>query len=264
MPSLHPAIAQAILRMTELDRHSRRQDLPAILHGLENYRDQTISFEVDIAHVAGFRSRDTRTRQDLVLTRLRDRLFDISRRNNLLHFRPTMQSVNLTQASIPLLLDIRNIREDQILAWGPQLHQQVLDGTPVSLNKHLNFAEALYLPSLLDRIVADARRDQTEFGFAQLRLVICFLSWANVKEKPVEQFFSPLLLLPVKLVKSKGIRDTYALEVLSSEAEVNPVVRHQFRQLYGIALPESIDLATTSVASLTSSWQARSRPASPR
>ena len=55
------------------------------------------------------------------------------------------------------------------------------------------------------------------------------------------------MLLPVKLTKKKGIRDTYSLEPLSSEAEVNPVVRHQFRQLYDIELPETIDLASTSL-----------------
>jgi len=121
-----------------------------------------------------------------------------------------MGTVNLTQSSIPLLLDIRNIREDQILVWNDGLQQKLVDGKPISLNRFLNFAEALYLPSLLERIIADARRDQHEYGMAQLRLVICFLSWANLKEKPAECFISPLLLLPVKLTKTKGIKDTFS------------------------------------------------------
>ena len=44
---------------------------------------------------------------------------------------------------------------------------------------------------MLDRIMAESKRDQAEFGFGQLRLVICFLYWANLKEKPVERFDSP-------------------------------------------------------------------------
>lgn len=247
---LHPASAQAIWRMTELDRHKRPQDLPALLRGLEHYRDQTISLEVDLARVPGFRTRDIRGRQQVVLHKLRDRLFDISRRNTLLHFRPTLQSISLTQASIPVLLDVRNVRPDQVLYWTDDLRLQIVDGKPISLNRHLNFSEALYLPSLLDRMIAEARRDQTEFGFVQLRLIVCFLAWANLKEKPIEQFHSPLALLPVKLTKNKGIRDTYSLEVLSTEAEINPVLRHQFRQLYHIDLPETIDLATTRLESL--------------
>ena len=95
--------------------------------------------------------------------------------------------------------------------------------------------------------MAESKRDQAEFGFGQLRLVICFLHWANLKEKPVERFDSPLVLLPVELKKKKGIRDTYYLEAVSPEAEVNPVVRHQFKQLYDIDLPEVIDLAATNL-----------------
>ena len=49
--------------------------------------------------------------------------------------------------------------------------------------------------------------------------------------------------MPVELKKKKGIRDTYYLEAVSAEAEVNPVIRHQFKQLYDIDLPEVIDLA---------------------
>jgi hypothetical protein len=234
---IHPVIAQAILRMSELNRHDRVQDLPAILQSLENYRDQSVSLDVDLARVTGFRTRDVRTKQQVVLTKLRDRLFDLSRRNALMHFRSTMQSLNLTQASVPLLLDIRNIRDDQVLVWNEGMRQQLVASRPVSLNKHLNFNEALYLPSLLDRIIGEARRDKNEFGFAQLRLVLCFLSWANLKEKPIEQYVSPLVLLPVRLLKSKGIRDTYSLESLSAVGEVNPVLRHQFRVLYNIDLP---------------------------
>ena len=247
---LHPVLAQAILRLTELDRSRRPQDLDSLLRTLENYRDQPCDFEIELARVPGFHVRDRRTRHEVVLSKLKERLFDISRRNNLLHFRPTLQSVNLTHASIPLMLDIRGIREDQILVWNERLQRQLVDGKPLTLNKHLNFVEALYLPSLLDRIIADARRDNQEFGFAQLRMIACFLSWTNLKQTPVDRFVSPLVLIPVRLTKNKGIRDTYILEALSSEAELNPVLRHQFRQLYNIELPETIDLAETNLDAL--------------
>lgn len=260
---LHPALAQAILRMTELDRHRRPQDLPALVASLENYRDQSIEFSLDLARLPGLQTRDVRTKTDAVLARLRDRLFDLTRRNTLLHFRPTLGSLNLTQASLPLMLDIRHIRDDQVLIWSDSLRQQLTSGKPISLNKHLNFAEAVYLPSLLERILADARRDQQEFGFAQLRLVVCFLSWANLKVKPAEAWYSPLVLLPVRLTKSKGIRDTFSLEPLSTEAEINPVLRHQFRQLYGIDLPESLDLSVGGLDSLFELLQARIQASEP-
>jgi len=247
-PALHPVLAQAISRMTELDRHARVQDLRALLHNLENYRDQEIDFDVDLARIPGFVEKDRHDKQYVVLSKLRERLFEISKRNRLLYFRPTMQTVNLTHASIPLSFDIKNIRPDQVLVWNDSLHAALCgEGEPISLNKYLNFAEALYLPSMLDRIIAESNRDQAEFGFGQLRLVICFLHWANLKEKPVERLDSPLVLLPVELKKKKGIRDTYYLAASSTEAEVNPALRYQFQQLYGISLPEVIDLSTTNL-----------------
>ena len=262
-PDLHPVLAQAILRMTELDRRRRPPDLPAVVAGLVNYRDQTVEFDIDLARLPGLQVRDVGGRSQAILAKLRDRLFDLSRRNSLLHFRPTMATLNLTQASIPLLLDIRNIRPEQLLIGNEAFQSQLAEGKPISLNKYLNFAEAVYLPSLLERIIADARRDQQEFGFAQLRLVLCFLSWANLKVKPAESYNSPLVMLPVRLSKTKGIRDTYYLEALSSDAEVNPVVRHQFRQLYNIALPETVDLSVGGLQSLFALLTARIQASEP-
>ncbi len=246
-PDLHPILARAIVRMTELDRHRRAQDLPTLLQNLENYRDQEIDFDLDLARIQGFHEEDSRTKQHVVLTKLKERLFEISRRNRLLQFRPTMQTVNLTHASVPLSFDIENIRPDQILTWNDALQKGIARGTSISLNKRLNFSEALYLPSVLDRIIADTRRDQAEYGFSQLRLVACFLHWSNLHEKPIEQYDSPLILVPVRLKKKKGIRDTYTLEPVADEAEINPVIRHQFKQLYSIDLPETIDLSKTTL-----------------
>ncbi|MEQ8788783.1 MAG: AAA domain-containing protein [Pirellulaceae bacterium] len=240
---IHPVLVRAVFRMTELDRHRRPPDLRALLTTLENYRDQEIDLDFHLAQIGGFEQQDKPTKQRVVLGKLRERLFELTRRNRLLHFRPTMQTVNLTQASVPLSFDIKNIRPDQILVWGDDLRRRLVSGKPFSLNKHLNFAEAIYLPVVLDRIIADSRRDLAEFGFAQLRLVVCFLHWADLKQQPPERYESPLVLVPVKLTRKRGVRDTYALEALSSEAEINPVIRYQFKQLYNIDLPESIDLA---------------------
>lgn len=243
-PGLHPVVARVIVRMTELDRRQRAQDLSSLVRTLENYRDQEIDFDFDLARSTDFAASSKRDKQTVVLSKLRERLFEISRRNRLLHFQGNMQSVNLTHASVPLSFDIQNIRPDQILIWNDKLQREVTAGKPLSLNKYLNFTEVLYLPSQLERLIAETKRDEAEFGFAQLRLVVCFLHWANLKEKPVEQYDSPLVLLPVQLKKKKGIRDTFYLEAMATEAEINPVIRHQFKQLYEICLPESIDLAT--------------------
>ena len=248
--NLHPVLAKAILRMTELNRQRRPQDGSALLRTLENYRDQDVDLDIDLARMPSFTTADRRGRRALILSCLQQRLFEISRRNRLLHFRATTQTVNLTWASVPLSFDVQNVRPEQILTWGHDFRDAVTAGGHVSLNKYLRFEEALYLPGQLDQIRNEARRDQTEFGFAQLRLVVCFLRWTNLREKPPERFDSPLVLLPVRLTKTKGVRDVYTLEPVSTEAEINPVLRFYLKQLYAVELPEFVDLAQSSLDEL--------------
>ncbi len=174
-----------------------------------------------------------------------------------------MQSVNLTHASIPLMFDYRNVREDQLVTWNGRFCRDVLSGQAVSLNKYLNFREAVYLPGTLDRIRAEASRDEREYGFAQLRLVICFLRWANLKDKPPGRYESPLLMLPVKLAVKKGIHDRYLLTALETQAEVNPVVRHLFKQWYDIDLPVSIDPTPEGIAAFHADLNARIQAGDP-
>lgn len=247
---LHPVIAQAIVQMTELYRSDRPQDLKTILHNLENYRDRTVSLEVQLALDHARADSVPKSRRESILTRLRDRLFDVSRRNPLLNFRATAQSLNLTSASMPLSIHVENIREDQIFVWSDDLRTQLAKGMQVRLNQFVNVNEAVYVPSVLERLMADARRDKNEFGCSQLRLVVAFLGWANLKEKPYEKYVSPLILVPIQLSKQKGIKDKYAMQSLDSIAEINPVIRHLFRQLYDIVVPETIDLSTSSVNDL--------------
>ncbi|WP_153558378.1 AAA domain-containing protein [Roseimaritima sediminicola] len=244
---LHPVVAQVIFQMTQLDRHRRLGQLEQLVPYLENYRDQSVSLDFDLAMLDQADASQADSKHVAVLSKLRQRLFQLSRRNRLLHFRPTLNSTNLTQASVPLSFDIQNIRPNQILIWNDAFKKTLVAGKAVSLNKYLNFSEALYLPAALDGILSETRKDQAEYGFAQLRLVIAFLRWSNLKEKPIQRFDSPLLLLPVRLHKKKGVRDTYYLQTLDQRAEVNPVIRYQFEQLFDIRLPESLDLGKTTV-----------------
>ncbi len=243
-PHLHPVIASIASEMIEPDRRRRAQDVAWLAERLDTYRDQPQDFDLDEVS-AGARAREDVARA--VLTTLRDRLFDLSRRNRLLYFRSTQQSLDLTEASVPLLLDVRNIRADQILTWRPAVAKRLLAFRPLVLGTVLRWDDAPYASAVLDSLISSARRDRAEYGRAQLRLVIAFLRWHDLKGDRVERISSPLLLLPVSLTKKRGVRDSYALRAESNIAEVNPALRQQFAQLYGIELPELVDLASESV-----------------
>jgi len=55
-----------------------------------------------------------------------------------------------------------------------------------------------------------------------------------------------MLLLPVRLEAERGVKDSFELEPVGTEAEVNPALRHFLKLLYNLDLPERIDLAMTS------------------
>ena len=244
---INPVVARHITRMTELDRHRRAQDLGAVIRSLESYRNQDVALELDLSRIPGFHDADTRARRPMVLSRLRERLFEITRRNRLLYYKPSLQSLNMTFASVPILFDARSIRPEQLFTWQPEIQKLLVEGTAIPLNRYLRFEDAPYLPSVLDKLVSEARRDAAEFGFSQLRLVICFLRWNNLKETRNERIDSPLLLLPVELTKKKGVRDSYVMRATREEAEVNPVLRYHLKQVYNLNLPHSIDLSETTI-----------------
>lgn len=259
-PRLNPVLAAIIVEMTALNRHDRATDLAGLVRRLETYRDQPPGLDVERV-LAGAQGR--RPRRIAVLSHLRDRLFDLSRRNRLLQFRATQASVNLTVASVPIVLQLGSIRPEQLCTWGGEFAAEVIGGKPVSLHRWLRFDDQPYLPAALDRIAQETRRDRAEFGFSHLRLVVAFLRWHNLKEDAEHRFVSPLLWLPVELVRKKGVRDQYLIQCEDGEAEFNPALRHYLRQLYDIQLPDSVDLHKVSIESIHADLAAQIRASEP-
>ncbi len=229
---LHPVVAHVIERMTEPDRRMRAQDLAEVIHALENHRSATGLGERPIE--------PSLSREASILTELRGRLYDLSRRNKLLHYRTSSAELNLTEASTPIVLRVESIRPEQLFTWTSGVAEKIARQETVSLSEFVRFEEMDHAPGVLDRIRAQARKDRTEFGFSQLRLVIAFLSWRNLKEDPETPIRSPLLLLPVELKKRRGVRDSYELKATSGEAEVNPALRRYLKMLYDVDLPATV------------------------
>lgn len=247
-PQLHPVVARVLREMTSLDRTQRSPDLAEVLLRLDSYRDVPEDFDVN--EINGYRTASPEQQRRLLHTTLRDRLFDTSRRNKLLWFRPSAQTVDLTVGSVPQLLDHRGISADALLTWQGKVASTLSNGKPLSLTTYLRFDESPYLAPTLDKTIATARRDRAEYGFAQLRLVIAFLTWHDLKATkgpPEEVIESPLLMLPVDLSKKKGVRDSYVVTPAGTVAEVNPALRHRLGELYDLELPESVDLSVTTV-----------------
>ena len=242
-PRIHPTVTNLITETTELDRARRSQDLYDVISRLEHYRDFDPERQADLSQIPGWVDKGPTERDGMILNRLRNRLFDISRRNRLLYYKPNLRLVNLTVSSVPLVLHYQSIRPVLLFTWNGEIAEKITDGKEILLNKYLRFEDYPWLPASLDRVRVDARRDEQEYGFSALKLAIAFLSWNNLKDAPEERIQTPLLLLPVSLKKNKKVReDHYILKTLDNSAEVNPVLAGLLRELYGIRLPDYIDL----------------------
>lgn len=247
---IHPAIANIVMEMTELDRKKRARDLHEIIEKLKNYRDYNPEKEIDLTSLEGFKNQDISTRSKWILNKLKSRLFDISRRNRLLYFKNSSKFLNLTVASVPTTLNYRNIDPNSLFIWNNDISAKIKNGKQIALSKYLKTEDNPYIPSILDKIRSESTRDINEYGFSQLRLIICSLSWYNLKDDKYEKINSPLLLVPVDLKKKKGVKDQYTLDITGNEAEVNPVLVYWLRELYDIKLPDSIVLDDFEMSSL--------------
>jgi len=243
---IHPAIQKVILKTTEATRSRRVQDL-------ETVRDYLRHFRAGKAAAAGQPSplapgRVPGDRRTAVLRNLRDRLFDTSRRNKLIYHEPNALSVNLTESSVPRMLAHQNLDPLQFFMWQPDLERRFQEGSKIKLNRYFTEDSAPETDASLQRLRQAANRDEKEFGFSNLRLVLAFLHWHNLREAATrnEVIHSPMLLLPVRLEAERGVKDSFELEPVGTEAEVNPALRHFLKLLYNLDLPERIDLAMTS------------------
>ena len=164
---LNPVLSAVIVECTELNRHRRAQDLKAIIQRLETYREQRVDFDTSFLGIKGFKESPVSGKRRIIQSHLRDRLFEISRRNRLIYFKPTLNTLNLTVASVPLLLDYRNIRLEQLFVWHAEIADLITRGAALPLGRYLRFEDAPYIPGVLDKIISEARSHRAEYGFAR-------------------------------------------------------------------------------------------------
>jgi len=250
---LHPTIHSVIYEMTNLYREDRTKNLDEVITKLKNYREYNPENYIDLTQTEGFRNQDVSDRNDWILAKLKNRLFDISRRNKLLYFSEKQSFLNLTVSSVPLLLDHENVSENSLIFWNDAIQKKVIKKQKLLLNSYLEFGENRFLAPIVNKIRLEARKSQNEYGFSQLRMVIAFIHWYNIKENADERITSPLLLLPAEVTKKKGLEDRYELNFSTTEAEINPILSHYLKDLYGIELPDFVDLESTTIKELIDS-----------
>ncbi len=245
--NLHPTIHNVIFELTEIYREDRTRSIEEATIKLKNYRDYNPEHYVDLTNTEGFRNQDISERSNWILSRLKSRLFDISRRNKLLYFSDKKSFLNLSISSVPLLLDHNNIREEDIIFWNDSIKEKLIKKRKLILSNYLDIKNNRFISPVLNEIRLTARKNKNEFGFNTMRVIVAFLHWYNFKDSPDEMITSPLLLLPAEVDRKKGLNDRFELSVEDTEAFVNPVLSYYLKDLYNIELPDFVDLSTTSI-----------------
>lgn len=247
-PRVHATLCGMITEMTALDRRERPQDLGELITRLRHYRDYDPQRQLDLSTLEALKEKKPADRRDFILYKLKNRLFDTSRRNRLLYYKPNGRFVNLTVSSVPMVLHYQSIDPQTLVVWNAAFAKQVTAMRDISLNKYLRFEDHPYLAAQLSAIRQQAENDKKEFGFSQLKLAVAFLQWHNLKEFPDERINSPLLLLPVQLEKKKSLKEEhFTLKITDNEAVVNPVLAHQLKELFGLVLPATVDFDKVSM-----------------
>ncbi|PAX55178.1 DUF4011 domain-containing protein [Brunnivagina elsteri] len=88
----------------------------------------------------------------------------------------------------------------------------------------------------LKKLRSEAKRSFEERGVNSLFIAIGTLTWYD-KDKPEDALRSPLVLVPVELIKEPR-QDIYKISVLDEEIVLNPTLAQKLKQTFGIELPE--------------------------
>jgi superfamily I DNA and/or RNA helicase/predicted DNA-binding WGR domain protein len=257
-PRMHPTICGLITEMTELDRKDRSRDLQEVIQRLKFYRDYDPQSQIDLSKLAAFQIKKPADRKTFILSKLRNRLFDTSRRNRLLYYKPNSRFVNLTVSSVPIVLHYQSINPQLLFTWNNEISGQIISQKDISLNKYLRFEDHPYLNSQLNGIRQHSENDKKEYGFSQLKLVVAFLHWHNLKDDINERIQSPLLLLPIELDRKKSLKEEkFTIKIRDNAAIINPVLANHLKDLYGITLPESVDFDEVSMEQFFEMVQAK-------
>jgi very-short-patch-repair endonuclease/DNA polymerase III delta prime subunit len=92
----------------------------------------------------------------------------------------------------------------------------------------------------LKKLRLEARRSLEERGVNSLFLTFGTLTWKD-KDKPDDVLLSPLILLPVELIKEPK-RDLYRISALDEDIALNPTLALKLKQTFGIEFPEGESL----------------------
>lgn len=192
-----------------------------------------------------------------------NRLNDLSRRNQLLYFKPT-HSLTL-QVAFPYARELfqRIVDDEKTLYFPESTTSQLLSSSnndesissekvtisengPSSVQKkdakagkpnEITPENKQDAPKVLRNLYSKARSAQEEHGIHILYLAFGMLRWTETQSEDSELISSPLVLVPVNL-KRKSVLSPFNIELADEDLQINLSLRVKLEQDFNLKLPD--------------------------
>jgi len=181
----------------------------------------------------------------------KSRLIDLSRRNNLLYFKPSKRgNLSVSRPNMETIFNRLVLRKRKLEFWYPPEEAEGFQGKPQSAN--LSFLSEKDRPAAnqlvcdgisrtdLERVLKNLHRrsllDYRERGVRILHAAFGMLVW---KEKETgKEVRSPLILVPIELAR-ESFREPFFISVPPIEEEVvlNPALQVKLKTVFKLELP---------------------------
>ncbi len=192
------------------------------------------------------RQPDSKSQQNLAqkIAQWKAGLADLGRRNPLIKFRQDgPRSLEILTSQPDVLFKDLTEEKKALYFQSDSNTQAIVQSTQTNISAARNSVE-LRTPQpdneklkRLKKLRSEARLSLEERGVNSLFLAFGTLTWYD-KDKPDEALLSPLILVPVELIKEPR-RDVYKVSVLEEDIVLNPTLSLKLKQTFGIELPEA-------------------------
>jgi hypothetical protein len=180
----------------------------------------------------------------------KSRLIDLSRRNNLLYFKPSMRgSLVVTSPNLDTIFNRLVVRRRHLRFWYPPKEKQSQPQT----QPYANGSAATEEQSTTSRLICEGvsrtdlvrtlknlnRRSVSDYRERGVRILQAYFGMLIWKDKETsEEVRSPLVLVPIELTR-KSFREPYAISVppVEEEAVLNPALQVRLKSDFQIDLP---------------------------
>lgn len=185
------------------------------------------------------------------VSKWKQKLLDLSKRNRLLSFKETKRStVNITKPGIEALFDeVANANKPiEFVLRNPDINSLNFDEEESTNSlKDISIKNGQVLTNKSDKellkslhqLRQKANTAMQEQGVNVLYLAFGFLEWTEVAYSNII-LKSPVILVPVSL-KLESVLDTYKLEMIDEDIVVNPILKYKLESDFGIIMDEISD-----------------------